>query len=235
MNWPGDDRDNDYSDGSIQPTNKNNSYDLNSKIMLTAVISLSFVVTLVVILHIYARYVLRRNTRRAAALRRQLGLVAQSNNEQEPKRGLDPLIISSLPIFTFKKVNGQDSFECAVCLSLLENEEIARVLPNCKHSFHAECIDKWLSSHSTCPICRTEAEPMAMPQPEPREGPVTSGAVATAPLLEGIHSSSTNESSTKASGSTRLNSLRRMISTRDRSSRRVNQSEDGVQDLEMQQ
>jgi E3 ubiquitin-protein ligase ATL41 len=32
--------------------------------------------------------------------------------------------------------------------------ELVRRLPACKHLFHVDCIDMWLHSHSTCPICR---------------------------------------------------------------------------------
>ncbi|CAK9177758.1 unnamed protein product [Ilex paraguariensis] len=44
--------------------------------------------------------------------------------------------------------------ECPVCLSaFVEGEEI-RQLNACKHSFHFACIDMWLYSHSSCPVCR---------------------------------------------------------------------------------
>ncbi|KAK1297968.1 RING-H2 finger protein ATL51 [Acorus calamus] len=44
--------------------------------------------------------------------------------------------------------------ECSVCLSVFVDGEDVRQLPECKHSFHAPCIDMWLYSHSNCPLCR---------------------------------------------------------------------------------
>lgn len=44
--------------------------------------------------------------------------------------------------------------ECPVCLSVFGDGEEVRQLSVCKHSFHAACIDMWLSNHSNCPICR---------------------------------------------------------------------------------
>ncbi|EEF37267.1 ring finger protein, putative [Ricinus communis] len=215
------------------------TYDLNSKIMLAAITSLSFVVVLVIVLHIYARCVLRRQARERANIRR-LGLATATS--EPPKTGLDPVVIASLPIFVYKQSNGDqedNDQECAVCLSVLQDQEMARSLPNCKHTFHAECIDKWLTSHSTCPICRTEAEPRI--QPEPREGPVPAGGAATAPPLEQVGTEGTSESgnqssSNKASGSiSRLSSFRRILS-RERSSRRIQSEtqEQGLEDLERQ-
>ncbi|GJN29437.1 hypothetical protein PR202_gb17663 [Eleusine coracana subsp. coracana] len=33
-------------------------------------------------------------------------------------------------------------------------EDKLRLLPTCGHAFHVPCIDAWLLSHSTCPLCR---------------------------------------------------------------------------------
>ncbi|KAL2481534.1 RING-H2 finger protein ATL33 [Abeliophyllum distichum] len=44
--------------------------------------------------------------------------------------------------------------ECPVCLSVFIDGEEIRQLNACKHAFHVECIDKWLYSHSNCPVCR---------------------------------------------------------------------------------
>ncbi|KAK7354615.1 hypothetical protein VNO80_20080 [Phaseolus coccineus] len=48
-----------------------------------------------------------------------------------------------------------EDFECPVCLSVYEEGEEVRKLPQCKHYFHVLCIDMWLFSHFDCPICRT--------------------------------------------------------------------------------
>ncbi|KAJ1387549.1 Zinc finger, RING-type [Sesbania bispinosa] len=54
--------------------------------------------------------------------------------------------------------------ECSVCLTTIEEDAMIRVLPNCKHVFHVDCVDMWFSSNSTCPVCRAvvELEPMVL-------------------------------------------------------------------------
>lgn len=46
---------------------------------------------------------------------------------------------------------------CSVCLSEFNEGDEVRVLPGCAHVFHVLCIDKWLFSHSNCPLCRANA------------------------------------------------------------------------------
>ncbi|MCL7023502.1 hypothetical protein MKW94_013670 [Papaver nudicaule] len=50
-------------------------------------------------------------------------------------------------------------FDCAVCLCEFEDDDKLRLLPKCSHAFHLECIDTWLLSHSTCPLCRDSLLP----------------------------------------------------------------------------
>lgn len=45
---------------------------------------------------------------------------------------------------------------CAVCLDEIMYGDKFRRLPKCRHCFHAECIDAWLLSRSTCPLCRNQ-------------------------------------------------------------------------------
>lgn len=69
--------------------------------------------------------------------------------------GLDQAFIDALPVFYYKDIMGlKEPFDCAVCLCEFSEHDKLRLLPNCSHAFHIECIDTWLLSSSTCPLCR---------------------------------------------------------------------------------
>jgi len=70
--------------------------------------------------------------------------------------GLDEALIKSIAIFKYKKGDGGSAgvTDCSVCLSEFEDDESVRLLPKCSHVFHVPCIDTWLKSHSSCPLCR---------------------------------------------------------------------------------
>ncbi|KAE8099419.1 hypothetical protein FH972_017403 [Carpinus fangiana] len=59
-----------------------------------------------------------------------------------------------IPIIRYSKELEGDT--CAVCLCEFKEAEQVRVLPECFHLFHVACVDTWLNSHSSCPLCRAD-------------------------------------------------------------------------------
>lgn len=43
--------------------------------------------------------------------------------------------------------------ECSICLCSYRPIQQVQHL-SCEHKFHSKCIEKWLSSENTCPLCR---------------------------------------------------------------------------------
>ncbi|XP_015939165.1 RING-H2 finger protein ATL34-like [Arachis duranensis] len=58
-------------------------------------------------------------------------------------------------------VDGRNQTECVICLAQFEEEESVRKLHSCKHVFHTCCIDRWLGSHTGCPLCRSQIDQAA--------------------------------------------------------------------------
>ncbi|CAN6986568.1 unnamed protein product [Brassica oleracea var. botrytis] len=100
---------------------------------------------------------------RCAWIRRLAGVNSSAVGESPPpNKGLKKKALQSLPKSTFTAADspssssgeGESSTECAICLMEFSDGEEIRILPLCRHAFHVACIDKWLTSRSSCPSCR---------------------------------------------------------------------------------
>jgi len=74
-------------------------------------------------------------------------------------RGLEPQLLESLPEYQFQKAKSQNMSgehkSCMICMEEFEDGENIRLLP-CLHRFHRDCIDKWLNTSTTCPVCKKD-------------------------------------------------------------------------------
>ena len=51
-----------------------------------------------------------------------------------------------------------ECINCSVCLDQFCTHQTIRELPECKHAFHAQCIDPWLRKKASCPVCRRDVD-----------------------------------------------------------------------------
>lgn len=179
------------------------SYTLSGKIMLSSIVSLLAVVLFILCLHIYSRWYFLRLARRR---RRARAFTRRNAATTGPGGGLDPELIKSLPVFTYsaeQRKEGEEDApppECAVCLCEFERRDQGRVLPACAHVFHAECIDMWFQSHSTCPLCRAPVE-RAAGKLQPAAAAVAAVACRCGEAGEKARTPASCSASTSSSGS----------------------------------
>ncbi|EOA15085.1 hypothetical protein CARUB_v10028453mg [Capsella rubella] len=126
---------------------------------------------------------------------RRFSLSRRRHNNQDPlmvyspelrNRGLDESVIRAIPIFKFKKRDDQNDGvfrgeeeekscqECSVCLNEFQDEEKLRIIPNCSHLFHIDCIDVWLQNYANCPLCRARVSSDTSFPPDRVSAPSTS-------------------------------------------------------------
>lgn len=122
----------------------------------------------------FSIYIRNRSAANGNSIRQTLSM--RRRRAAAATRGLDDLVIETFPTFTYAEVKdhhiGKGALECAVCLNEFEDDETLRLIPKCDHVFHPECIDAWLKSHVTCPVCRAD-----LSTPHPDEPPVQAAEV----------------------------------------------------------
>lgn len=115
------------------------------------------------LLHLLVRFLIKHPSSSASSQSNQYPEVSSSDALQRQLQqlfnlhdsGLDQAFIDALPVFMYKEIVGaKEPFDCAVCLCEFSEKDQLRLLPTCSHAFHLNCIDTWLLSNSTCPLCR---------------------------------------------------------------------------------
>jgi hypothetical protein len=71
--------------------------------------------------------------------------------------GLDAAAVAALPVTLYRRPpvgEDVDAAQCAICLGEFAEGDEVKALPRCGHRFHPECVDAWLRSRPSCPLCR---------------------------------------------------------------------------------
>ncbi|XP_065355228.1 E3 ubiquitin-protein ligase Godzilla isoform X2 [Calliphora vicina] len=118
-----------------------------------------------------------------------------------PKR-----MLRKLPIIKFTKNSDLAYDTCVICLDEFAEGDKLRVLP-CKHPYHSECIDVWLTENKRdCPICKrkvfTKGETRSQRNRQSSLDSVTDTDDDTTPLLQQSTNSSMNSAVSPLSSNT---------------------------------
>ncbi len=94
--------------------------------------------------------------------------ILTQNEVAKENRNIKELDLATLPIILFSsltKCHIYNETTCLICLEEYKMGDELRVLPNCSHSFHRNCIDIWFTTSDSncltktdfCPKCRKNA------------------------------------------------------------------------------
>ncbi|KAI4328229.1 hypothetical protein L6164_020602 [Bauhinia variegata] len=134
-----------------------------SPAVLFIIVVLAIVFFISGLLHLLVRYLVKHRSSSSISQSNRYPDMSESDAYQRQLQqlfhlhdsGLDQAFIDALPVFLYKEIIGlKEPFDCAVCLCEFSEEDKLRLLPLCNHAFHIDCIDTWLLSNSTCPLCR---------------------------------------------------------------------------------
>lgn len=124
------------------------------KLYQAFIFSIPILFTLVLLLLFYMLYLRRRRNAWAAA-HMMVQYEARGFTSEPTEFGLKKEFRDMLPTVVFNENVLIEDTQCAVCLGDYQINEKLQQLPVCGHTFHMECIDKWLANNTTCPLCRT--------------------------------------------------------------------------------
>uniref|UniRef100_A0A0K0FUJ8 RING-type E3 ubiquitin transferase n=1 Tax=Strongyloides venezuelensis TaxID=75913 RepID=A0A0K0FUJ8_STRVS len=81
---------------------------------------------------------------------------------------LSEVEVARIPIVEVTEEQEKNESQCTVCMDTFVKKELVYKLA-CKHIFHKQCLNPWVQSHRSCPVCRQEIKPYDFPDPVPEE------------------------------------------------------------------
>ncbi|CAL9037423.1 unnamed protein product [Musa banksii] len=89
--------------------------------------------------------------------------------DMDVEAGLDEATLMSYPKILYSQAKLEERSTtatcCSICLADYKDTDVLRLLPECGHLFHLDCVDPWLRSRPTCPVCRSSPIPSPLSTP----------------------------------------------------------------------
>lgn len=117
------------------------------------VFCIPILVTFILLFLFYLLY-LRRRRADWPSIRNRTSAAVNNINNSTTEVGVKKEFREMLPIIVYTETFFVSDTLCSVCLGEYKTEDKLQKIPPCGHVFHLDCIDHWLSKHTTCPLCR---------------------------------------------------------------------------------
>ncbi|KAI9174826.1 hypothetical protein LWI28_023222 [Acer negundo] len=144
---------------------------LQLKLYQAFIFSIPVLFSVILILLFYLFYLKRRASILSSSAP---PILPTTSNQASPyihhSMGWNVDTIGKLPIVLFDEELKSRDTQCCVCLGEFEIKEELLQVPSCKHVFHVDCLNHWLQSNRTCPLCRCCIIPITklhIPPPSP--------------------------------------------------------------------
>lgn len=62
--------------------------------------------------------------------------------------------VDKIPVSKLSRSDAEKGNECAICLDPLKLNDQIKIIRNCRHIYHAYCINQWIVTNASCPLCR---------------------------------------------------------------------------------
>ncbi|KAK8281168.1 hypothetical protein V6Z11_D09G224100 [Gossypium hirsutum] len=152
-----------YSSNVAHPPSTSSAYNPPVPVIITVIFLLSFLSGFFTVhfLKCLLEYI-ASNRNIEANTAADVVVAAAPEDTANKSNGLDPELVQAFPTFYYSTVKEfrreKYGLECAICLGEFVDEDTLRLLTICCHVFHKECVDLWLESNKTCPVCRGELD-----------------------------------------------------------------------------
>ncbi|XP_004506471.1 RING-H2 finger protein ATL58-like [Cicer arietinum] len=124
------------------------------KLYRAFIFSVPIIFTLILLFLFYLFYLRPRRVDLSSFRMMRSFSVPHNNAISTSDLGLKKELREMLPIIVYKESFSVKDTQCSVCLLDYQPEDRLQQIPACGHTFHMSCIDLWLASHNTCPLCR---------------------------------------------------------------------------------
>ncbi|QCE12388.1 RING-H2 finger protein ATL70-like [Vigna unguiculata] len=139
---------------SMNMNTNNNGLDIFTKVFMLLI----FFTLFVRVCYVYMNT--RREQHGNDNINNSIASMIHHNDQNDNLTGIPYDVIKSYHTFPYSKTDSvvgttcDHDTTCAICIEDYEESEMLRMLPQCRHYFHRDCVDAWLKLNATCPVCR---------------------------------------------------------------------------------